>query len=264
MNVQVQERTIKQQTDLQPLTVRWWEIDTARGVAIVMMVIFHLMWDLWYFGVLPNVVLYAGFWKYFQRTTAITFLVLVGVSLTVSYHRARRQSVAGASVFSGFFWRGLRILGLAAALSLVVWGAGLGYVHFGVLHLIGVSIILAYPLLGQRWLNLLLWGAFFVAGSYVQFQRVDFPWLVWLGLRPAGYAPNDYFPLIPWFGVVLLGVFSGNILYNGNSRLFPLSDLSHIQPVRLLRFLGRRSLLIYLIHQPLLLAILWGLGLVRF
>jgi uncharacterized membrane protein len=264
MSVQVQERPFEPRADPHPVAMRWWEIDAARGVAIVMMVVFHLMWDLWRFGVLPNVTLYAGFWKYFQRTTAITFLVLVGVSLTVSYRRARRQTADGASVFLRFFWRGLRILGLAAALSLVVWGAGLGYIHFGVLHLIGVSVILAYPLLGQRWLNLLLWAIFYIAGSYIQSVRVDFPWLVWLGLQPLGYAPNDYFPLIPWFGVVLLGVFAGNTFYRDNSRLFQLPDLSHALLVRFLQFLGRHSLLIYLIHQPLLLAALWIVGMIRF
>lgn len=264
MKVQVQERPFESRAGQRSTTARWWEIDAARGVAIIMMATFHLMWDLWYFGVLPNITLYAGFWKYFQRTTAITFLVLVGVSLTVSYRRARRQAKTGTPVFFRFLWRGLRILGLATALSLIVWGAGLGYIHFGVLHLIGVAVILAYPLLGQRWLNLLLWAVFFIAGSSIQAMRVDFSWLVWLGLRPPGYAPNDYFPLIPWFGVVLLGVFAGNTLYHDDSRLFQLPDLSDTRPVRLLQFLGRHSLLIYLIHQPILLAILWILGVIRF
>ena len=49
-----------------------------------MMIIFHLMWDLWYFGVRPETVLYSGFWKYFQRTIPILFLSLAGVSLTVA------------------------------------------------------------------------------------------------------------------------------------------------------------------------------------
>ena len=78
---------------------RYWEIDTLRGVAIVMMVIFHLMWDLVSFAITPDVVLYAGFWKYFQRTTAITFLLLVGVSLTVSSRRAKSQQSPVTALF---------------------------------------------------------------------------------------------------------------------------------------------------------------------
>jgi uncharacterized membrane protein len=243
------------------ISSRYWEIDALRGVAIIMMVIFHLMWDLWFFRILPDIVLYAGFWKYFQRTTAITFLVLVGVSLTVSYRRALDQGAQ--NLFPKFLWRGLRIFGLGLVITLVVWAWRIGYVHFGILHLIGVSILLAYPLLRYRWLNLTLWGLLFVIGGFIQAVQVDFAWLVWLGLEPPGYAPNDYFPLIPWFGVVLLGVFIGNTVYRPSGRLIPLPDLASTLPVRLLQFLGRYSLTIYLIHQPLLIAGLYALGLIQ-
>jgi uncharacterized membrane protein len=244
--------------------IRLWEIDALRGVAIIMMVIFHLMWDLWFFRILPGVVLYAGFWKYFQRTTAILFLLLVGVSLTVSYRRARERGGENKSLWPKFLVRGLRILGWGMVITLVVWVAGVGYIHFGILHLIGVSIILAYPLLAYRWLNLGLWAIFFVAGGRIQTVQVDFPWLIWLGLHPPGYAPADYFPLIPWLGVVLLGVFLGNTFYGQHGRLIPLPDWSGAPPIRLLQFLGRYSLTIYLIHQPILLAILFALGLIQF
>lgn len=243
---------------------RLWEIDALRGVAIVMMVIFHLMWDLWFFRILPGVVLYAGFWKYFQRTTAILFLLLVGVSLTVSYRRATGRADGNGQLWPKFLGRGLRTFGWGMVISLGVWLAGVGNVHFGILHLIGVSISLAYPLLTYRWLNLALWAIFFVAGGWLQTVRVEFPWLVWLGLQPVRYAPNDYFPLIPWFGVVLLGVFLGNTFYGQQGRLVPLPDWPAAPPARLLQFLGRHSLTIYLIHQPLLVAILFALGLIRF
>ena len=244
---------------------RFWEIDALRGVAIIMMITFHLMWDLWFFRVLPNVVLYAGFWKYFQRTTAILFLLLVGVSLTVSYRRSAGWQHPPPTMqgWLMFAVRGLRIFGWGMAVSLAVWLAGIGYVHFGILHLIGVSIVLAYPLLRFRWLNLGLWAIFFLAGGWLQPLRVESTWLVWLGLRPAGYAPNDYFPLIPWFGVVLLGVFVGNTLYQEAGRLIPLPNWQRAALVRLLQWLGRHSLLIYLVHQPVLLAILFAVGLVR-
>jgi uncharacterized membrane protein len=246
------------------MQARLWEIDSARGVAIIMMTIFHLMWDLWFFRILPDVVLYAGFWKYFQRTTAILFLLMVGVSLTISYRRAKRRAGQDARLWPKFFWRGLRIFGWGLVITLVVWAAGVGYVHFGILHLIGLSIILAYPLLPYRWVNLASWAALFLIGGWLQNVRVAFPWLVWLGLQPPNYAPNDYFPLVPWFGVVILGVVLGNSLYHEDRRRFPLPDWSGAPLIRLLQFLGRHSLTIYLIHQPLLLAILYALGLVRF
>ncbi|MEZ4860608.1 MAG: heparan-alpha-glucosaminide N-acetyltransferase [Caldilineaceae bacterium] len=247
-----------------PTTNRYWEIDTLRGVAIVMMVIFHLMWDLVSFGITPNVVLYAGFWKYFQRTTAISFLLLVGVSLTVSYWRAKTRHSPGPFLFPKFFWRGLRIFAVGMGFTLIAWATGFGYVHFGVLHLIGVAIILAYPLIEYRWVNLGSWALFFWLGGAIRGTYLDHNWLDWLGFHTRLYAPLDYFPLIPWFGVVLLGVAIGNTLYTPQGRILLLPDRSHWAPVRLLQWLGRRSLLIYVIHQPILLALLFALGLANY
>lgn len=242
---------------------RYWEIDALRGVAIVMMIIYHLMWDFWYYQVLPDVVLYAGFWKYFQRTCANLFLVLVGVSLAVVTMRRMAKSGESRPPFRPYLWRGLRVFGFGIGLSLVVWAAGIGYVHFGVLHLIGFASIAAYPFLRLRWPNLALWAIFFAAGYFLLDVRVDFPWLLWLGLQPQAYYPNDYFPVIPYFGVVLLGIFLGNSLYTATGRRFSLPDLSRIPPFNLLGWMGRRSLIIYLVHQPLLFAILWAIGVIR-
>ena len=240
---------------------RFWEVDSLRGVAIVMMVIFHLMWDLWYFRVLPDVVLWAGFWKYFQRTTAILFILLVGVSLTISYQRSvAKRGVDG--LYLKFLVRGLRIFGLGMVITVVTAALRIGYVHFGVLHLIGFSIAVAYPFLRYRRLNLALWAAFVVAGYFVRYQYVDTLWLVWLGLTPRLYAPNDFFPLIPWFGVVLLGVFLGNTFYPQGKRTFFLPDFSAWLPFRFLEFLGRHSLLIYMVHQPALFALLALFGII--
>jgi uncharacterized membrane protein len=242
---------------------RYWEIDSLRGVAIVMMVIYHLMWDLWYFGVLPDVVPYAGFWKYFQRATANLFLVLAGVSLAIMALRMAGPSGAGQVPFGKFLGRGLRIFGWGLVVSLVVWAAGVGYIHFGVLHLIGFSIIAAYPFLRLRWTNLTLWALFNVAGYLLLPVRVSFPWLLWLGWTPADYYPNDYFPVIPWFGVVLLGLFLGNSLYTAQGRRLRLPEIGGWLPLAGLQWLGRHSLPIYLVHQPLLFALLALVGVIR-
>ena len=230
-----------------------------RGIAIIMMVIFHLMWDLWAYRILPDVVLYAGFWKYFQRTTAITFLLLVGISLTVSYRRTEGQENPVAQ-WRKFVWRGLRIFGMGMCFTVYAWISGSGYVHIGILHLIGLAILLAYPLLPYKWLNLVLWAIFFGVGGLLQGIYLDHNRLVYFGLHKADYRPLDYFPLIPWLGVVLLGIFLGNIVYRAEGRIVALPDLSWLLPIRWLRFLGRHSLVIYIVHQPLLLLILFALG----
>lgn len=238
---------------------RLWEIDTLRGVAVITMIIFHLMWDLWYFRVLPDIVLYAGFWKYFQRFTACSFILLAGLSLTLVYRRMEHQDQA----LRVFFLRGLRIFAWGMLITLIVSLAGVGYVHFGVLHLIGFSIAAAYPFLRFKWVNILLWLCFSVAGWAVAQVHVATSLLVWLGLTPRVYLPADFFPLLPWFGVALLGIGLGNLLYTERGRVFPLPDLSRWLPVRFLRILGSHSLLIYLVHQPILFGILFALGIVK-
>ena len=128
----------------------------------------------------------------------------------------------------------------------------------GILQLIGVAVILSYPLLEKRLFNLILWVIFFFAGGVVSSIHLDHNWLLFLGLHRFDYYPLDYFPLFPWLGVVLLGVFLGNTFYAKNSRIFPVPDWDDYLPVRFLSFLGRHSLVIYVIHQPVMIGILTG------
>jgi len=231
---------------------RFWEVDALRGLAIVMMVLFHLVYDLNFWG-LWKVDLYSGFWWFFPRAIAGTFILLVGVSLTLSL--ARATSTAGRRLYLRYLRRGLRVFSWGLVITAVTWlFYRSGFVVFGILHFIGVAIILAYPFLKLRYWNLLLGVALVVVGVYLEGWRVETPWLVWLGLRPLHFQSVDYFPLIPWFGVVLVGVFLGNTLYAGYTRRFPLPDVSTSALVRWLGFLGRHSLLIYLTHQPILVA----------
>jgi uncharacterized membrane protein len=242
---------------------RLWEVDSWRGVAITTMVIFHLMWDLYAFAGL-RVVLHQGFWFYFQRFTAISFITLVGISLVISYHRTRRSQNDSDGLFWKFFQRGAKILGIAMIITLVVRLSGVGRIDFGVLHLIGASVILAYPFLRFRWLNLLFASIFFTASYVIRDIPVDTYALVWLGFKPEGYYFLDYFPLVHWFAVVLIGIFIGNTLYAHGERQFWLPDYSGFFPFNLLQLLGRHSLLIYVIHQPILIAVLFVLGIARF
>ncbi len=243
---------------------RFWEIDAWRGVAIITMIVYHLMWDLWYWGVFPDVVLWDGFWRYWQRFTAGSFLLLVGVSMTLVYRRERERRGPDANLYPKFFWRGLKIFGLGMIITVVVTIAGVGYVDFGILHLIGFATMVSYPLLPFKWLNLGLWVVFSVIGKWLETLHWDGAlWMAPWGITPTRYPAVDFFPIFPWLGVVLLGIWLGNWFYIGNRRRIPLPPWGGFFPFNALEFLGRHSLLIYMIHQPLLLAILFALGIVK-
>lgn len=241
---------------------RLWEIDALRGVAILMMVVYHLLWDLASLGGY-DITLRSGFWSWWQIVTASLFTGLVGLSLTLSYNRERESRPTG-SLWSKYAIRGLTIFTWGLVIGLVTYLAlGTGYyVRFGILHLIGLSIILAYPFLRFRWLNLVLGVVLLALGPAIQGLRLDLPWLEWLAPVPGSGV--DYAPLIPWFGRVLIGIFLGNTLYAGGQRRFSLPDFGHNALVMPLRLMGENSLLIYLVHQPILLATLALLGVIRF
>jgi uncharacterized membrane protein len=237
---------------------RFWEVDAARGVAIVMMIVYHLTYDLDTFGGY-SVESTSGFWARFADATASVFLFLVGVSLVISYARAG----ARWGLFGRYLRRGLRIFVYGMALTAVFLVLGMGIVAFGILHLIGVSIILTYPLLKYRFANLFLGLAIIVVGWYMRAQEVssESPWLLPLGVVSTNLPMPDYRPLLPWFGVVLLGLFAGNVLYGGGKRPAGVPSQAPLVAKPLVP-LGRNSLFIYLIHQPILIALLAALGLI--
>lgn len=238
---------------------RLWEIDVWRGLAIVSMVIYHFAWDLKVYAEV-YIDLFSPFWFYFQRSIASSFVLLVGISLTVSYNRALQKEGGRDGLYWKFFRRGLLVFGTGLAMGTALRFLGAGRIDFGVLHMIGVSIILAYPFLRFRWLNLLFIAILMPLSYYLKTILTDTTTWVWLGITPAGYAPQDFFPLVHWFAVVLIGVFLGNSLYTGGVRQFSLRDYSAFFPFNILGFLGKHSLLIYVIHQPILIAILMVTG----
>ena len=241
--------------------VRFWEVDFLRGMAIVLMVLFHLVFDLNYFSV-QQIEVASGFWFYLARFTASLFLLLVGVSLTLSHSRARLLGQEDRFRYR-LMKRSLWIFSLAIGVTLVTYlFIGKGFIVFGVLHLIGISLLLAHPFLRLHGANFILGLLFISVGLFLQSLSVDFPWLLWLGLAPMDFRSVDYFPLLPWFGVILIGVAFGDLFYRGYSRRIPVPDLAGSFPVRWLAFLGRNSLAIYLAHQPVLIGLMY-LGGVR-
>jgi len=231
------------------LQKRIWELDALRGLSILAVIWIHLTYDL--------VVLYRvwdlrnpAWFDFSQDWGGVIFLILSGVCVTLGSRPVRR---------------GLLVLGCGVLISLVTAGLYLVnfsgkeiIIYFGVLHCLGICMLL-WPLF-RRWPVWLLGAVGLVfagVGLYlVRNVQVDFPWLIPFGVPSYTFVTSDYFPLLPNLGYFLLGAFAGKTLYRNETSLLP--GVNARQPIlRALCFCGRHSLLIYLLHQPVLAGILF-------
>jgi uncharacterized membrane protein len=238
---------------------RFVEIDIIRGLAVIMMVLYHVLFDIYFFNVYP-VDVSTGFWKIFALITASLFLLLVGISFTVSAAKAE-VTLSRENFFLKYLKRGIGILLIAAIITIVTWWyLGEGYIIFGILHLIGISIIVAPFFFHRKIISLYVGMMFIVIGVILQSVRGPF-YLLPLGVHPVSFYSVDYTPIFPWLGLVLIGIYLGELLYPGGIRGFSLPEFSDFFklpqfPGTALAFLGRHSLAIYILHQPVIILLL--------
>jgi uncharacterized membrane protein len=225
---------------------RFWEIDILRTNAVVVMIVFHTLYLSDFFGIQHHDMDYL-YWLWFAGGGG-TFMFLAGLSLTITYARGKSMS--------GFVLRGVKIFGLGVALTLItLLISRTMYIRFGILHFFGIAFILAPFFVRFRYINLILGAAIMALGIYLLGHRVStgFPWLLWL--VPQSFATFDYWPMVPWFGLFLLGMFFGKILYpRGNRRVYIPSFNSAV--LSALTLPGRHPLAIYLAQWPAVIVIL--------
>jgi uncharacterized membrane protein len=243
-------------TDNQPVSRpgRFAAIDVLRGVAVVAMVVYHTSWDLRANGFIDADVVNDPPWKIFARTIAGTFVALVGFNLVLATRRGFRPRP--------YFRRLALLAGAAALVSLATWWQDPdSFVFFGILHCILAASVLALPFLRAP-LSVLTIGAILclLAPHYLAGPAFDTPWLWWLGLTPTPPPTVDYVPILPWFGVLLGGMAAARIVLAGDgaARLAAWAPGGRLP--RLVGLIGRWSLVIYLLHQPI---IFETVGLVR-
>lgn len=251
----------KQKIASTPGSKRFFEIDMMRGVAIILMIFGHILWDLDYFGVMP---MNNAVYSILQKTVPPLFFLLVGVSLIVTQKRIESSIDKNErNQYLGVASRGLKVFGLGMILtigSLLVMPST--PVFFGVLHCIGISVILSAVFLKHRRYNLLIALILIFIGTIISQQCIENATCLHLliGLHPADIWSHtvDYFPLLPWFGICLLGIVIGDWLYSGEERRFRMPDLSKYAPVRLVQWFGKNSLYIYLVHQPVIAGVMFA------
>ena len=231
---------------------RFIELDLIRGFAILFMIVLHVLWDFDYFG------LYQLNGEVYQVNIAVPtlFFILAGICLTVSTNKAPLNSKKAKHLLT----RGLWILFLGSIFTLITMAFIPDRpIFFGVLHCIGCCIILSIPFIKirlQPMYTFIIGLTIICTGYILNLFPMQNPSLLHFAIGfhqgNVGAYTIDYFPLIPWFGVCLLGMAFGDVLYKNHQRQFTIPDLSRYRPVNLLSWMGQHSLLLYLIHQPVI------------
>lgn len=221
-------------------------VDMARGFAIGLMMIYHFSWDLTFFGYADFRIFEDPLWLAFSWSIAAIILFVMGFSQILS----RRRGLTAGS----FVRRLTLIAGSAAMVSVATYLMDPGsFVFFGILHNIALTSALFLVLLRLGTMPLAFLAVLALAApSLIAGPVFSESWLLWLGLHVAPPLAVDYVPLLPWLGITLAGVVAGRLTFRGGEG----PSLFGYQPANpaacLLRLMGRHSLAIYLIHQPIL------------
>ena len=225
-----------------PERILW--IDVIRGVSILAMITFHFAFDLMYFGFAKSDLIYQPDWRLFERMIAFSFLFIAGLSLFITH---------GSLIKWNSFIKRYGVTAICAVLiSTVTYVLFNGdMIRFGILHAISVSGLISLLLLKLNSFFLALLAVIIFLINLLIPQPVEgdyfWQWLIYTNETPHSL---DYRPIIPWITPFILGMASYQLFKKWG--LLETSNTIIYRELSILSWLGRNSLIIYLIHQPIL------------
>lgn len=214
-------------------------LDLMRGLAIIMMVIFHFIYDLNYFGFI-DINLHTNkigiYWRYL---IVFLFLLAVGISMVISYKIFDIDKFINRILLLGF---------CATSISLITYLLfPQSWIYFGIIHLICVSSIITIFFINKPNISLIITIAI-LALSYFDIVKLSFIYKYLSNILPKNTL--DFYPLFPWIAIIFLGIYLGH-------------NRSYYQKIFFLRnksiqMLGRHSMMIYMLHQVILFTTIFG------
>lgn len=216
---------------------RIWEIDILRGILIITMMILHILYDLEFIYNFP-IGYCTGFIDIVRTIDATLFIMVSGISTLFS-----RDS----------FKRGLIVFSVALSISLITFIIDKDYfISFGILHLIAICMMVS-PLLKKISTLWLLVLSLIIAMTHfvVPHVNISHNYFFMFGFFNDKFISADYYPVFPWAGFFLFGIAISRLIYKEKKSIFRFSIKDNF-----ISFLGRHSLFVYVIHQPIILLLL--------
>lgn len=230
-------------------------LDVARGFAIFLMFVYHFSYDLNYFGYIQQHFTQDPFWISFRTLIVSLFLTIMGISLYLASYRGLRKKRFRQRLFLLIFY--------AALVSFGSWTMfPNAMIQFGILHFIAVASVLGLLFIRLGIANLFLGITLIILSQVIHLPVFDQPALQWIGFTTHLPVAVDYVPLLPWFGVVLIGLYLGQVLSLRPKKSVLIQWRAKHPINKLLSLGGRYSLHIYMLHQPLFLGILYIITLI--
>lgn len=220
-------------------------IDLWRGVAIVCMICYHFMYNLTRFGYMSADTFFSPPLNAFQLFICGSFIIISGVSSKLSKNNIKR----------GFI---VLVCAMAVSVGAILVGER---ILFGILHFLGCAMII-YGLLSKyldkipKVITPIMYVALFVITKiWTESQTTTVEFLFPLGFLYPGFRSADYFPILPWLFLFLLGTYIGSVVEKKRD-----APLFNIKIPAALTFPGRHSLIIYMLHQPVLYGLMFITG----
>jgi uncharacterized membrane protein len=211
-------------------------LDLIRGFFVLFMVMFHLSFDLVYFGYMQSTIINSGFVDFFANLVRFGFIFLVGVSSRIIY--------LNSSSYNEYLLKQLKrfciLVTCALLISVTTYFITDDYIYFGILHLISFTVLFLACLPSKRLLSAFI---FINIALAILFEQ----WKVIVGIN-IPIASLDFFAVYPWILAALIGYFSFQ-------SLLPIFRKFEFRSTWL-EFIGKKSLTIYMLHQPIFIGVI--------
>ena len=227
--------------------LRNYLLDILRGLSVVAMIFYHFFWDLGYFKFIELEIMMRGLPLIIAQSVGASFIIISGISSRFLYFSDNFKTK--------FLKRLGRLIILCTLITFVTFFFDKNsYIFFGILHLLATCSVLGLLLILVR--NNFILFFFFSLSLVVSLSEItiDLPnYLSWIGFNKEVPMTNDFYPLFPWVTFYLFGVWVFQPLrsFLGDYRRENTNLPNDNFVLRFLEFLGRNSLTVYILHQPI-------------